>query len=136
MGRSWMQPSARAAAAMDAGALVAFVVVGVIQHDEGIAVSGLLRTGVPLLVSWFAVALVVGTYRHPGWVTLGLTWIVGVPLGLLVRSVIRGGPWGHGLLVFGGVAMGFTLLFLVGGRLLLLVGALVRRPRREATGAA
>jgi hypothetical protein len=120
---------------VDAVALLAFVVVGVLQHDEGLAIAGILRTGAPLLVAWFAVAAIVGTYRRPGWLTLAITWLVGVPLGLVARSVIRGGPWGHGLLVFGGVAMAFTLLFLVGGRLLLLAGARVRRSRREAAAA-
>jgi len=46
--------------------------------------------------------------------------------------VIHGGAWGGGLLEFGAIAMGFTLLFLVGGRLLLLGAALLRRPREPA----
>ena len=48
MARIIGRPSARAAAAVDATALAAFVVVGVVQHDEGLAVAGLVRTGV-----WF-----------------------------------------------------------------------------------
>jgi hypothetical protein len=134
--RSLARPSARAAAAVDAAALVAFVVVGVIQHDAGLAVAGIVRTGAPLLAAWFAVALVVGTYRRPGWLTLAITWAVGVPLGLVVRSAIRGGPWGRGLLVFGAVAMAFTLVFLVGGRLALLVASTVRRSRAARVGPA
>lgn len=129
MGRSLVRPSARAAAAVDAAALVAFVVVGVIQHDEGLAMSGIVRTGAPLLATWFAVALVVGTYRRPGWLTLALTWVIAVPLGLVARSAIRGGPWGRGLVIFGSVAMAFTLVFLVGGRVGLLVASLVQRAR-------
>lgn len=131
--RSALRPSPRAAAAVDTVALVAFVVIGVIQH-EGFQLRGVLRTGIPLLVAWFLVALAVGTYRRPGWVTMLVTWIVGVSLGLVARSVIRGGPWGRGLLVFGGVAMAFTLLFLVGGRLLLL-GAAAARRRSETVSA-
>lgn len=136
MARIIGRPSARAAAAVDATALAAFVVVGVVQHDEGLAVAGLVRTGVPLLVAWFVVALVAGTYRRTGWLTLLLTWVIAVPLGLVARSVIRGGPWGRGLLVFGGIAMAFTLLFLIGGRLALLIGALVRRSEHETPEAA
>ena len=120
------RPTPRAAALVDGLALVAFVVVGVIQHDEGFAVRGLLRTGVPLLSAWYLLALVVGTYRRPGWGTVVLTWALAVPLGLVVRSMVRGGPWGHGLLVFGGVALAFTLVFLLGGRLLLLVIGMAR----------
>lgn len=127
MARSAARLSRRAAAAIDAVALVAFVVVGVIQHG-GLALAGILRTGVPLLVAWFAVALVVGTYRRVGWVTMLVTWLVAVPLGLVGRSLIRGGPWGEGLLEFGAIAMGFTLLFLVVGRAILAGASLVRHP--------
>ena len=121
------RPTPRAAALVDALALLAFVVVGVIQHDSGSPAGGLLRTAIPLLVSWFLVALLVGTYRRPGWVTALLTWAIAVPVGLTVRSVVRGGPWGSGLLTFGAVALAFTLLFVLGGRLLLVLAALLRR---------
>ena len=134
MPRSAPRPSPRAAAAVDTVALVSFVVVGVIQHG-GSGLTGSLRTGIPVLAAWFLVALVVGTYRRPGWITMLVTWVVAVPLGLVVRSMVRGGPWGRGLLTFGAVAMAFTLLFLVGGRLLLLGAAVVRRNRAEAPSA-
>jgi hypothetical protein len=110
--RSVARPSARAAASIDAVALVSFVVVGVFQHG-GLALAGILRTGIPLLVAWSLVALLVGAYRRVGWATMLATWLIAVPLGLVGRSVIRGGPWGEGLLEFGAIAMGFTLLFLV-----------------------
>jgi len=123
--------SARAAAAVDVAALVAFVLVGAAQHGEGLALSALVRTGLPLLGGWLLVASALGTYRRLGWTRLVLTWLVAVPLGLVVRSAVRGGPWGRGLLVFGGVAMAFTLLFLLAGRAaLLVVGAW--RSRRAA----
>ena len=131
MRRPALRPSPRAAATVDAVALLAFVVIGVLQH-RGVVLPGLLRTGIPLLVAWFLVALLVGTYRRTGWVTMLVTWVVALPLGLLARSVIRGGPWGRGLLEFGVIAMGFTLLFLVGGRLFLLGAALLRQPRAPA----
>ncbi|HEU4355229.1 MAG TPA: DUF3054 family protein, partial [Actinomycetota bacterium] len=89
---------------------------------------GIVRTGVPLLAAWFLVALLVGTYRRVGWVTMLVTWLVAVPLGLIGRSLIRGGPWGQGLLEFGAIAMAFTLLFLIAGRALLLVVSLAGRP--------
>lgn len=121
------RPSPRAAAFVDGFALVAFVVVGVMQHDGDALLRGLARTGIPLLASWYLVALVIGTYRRPGWLTLLATWVIAVPVGLLVRSIVRGGPWGEGLLVFGGVALGFTLVFVLGGRLLLLAVEATRR---------
>lgn len=127
MARSAARPFRRAAAAIDAVALVAFVIVGVIQHG-GLALAGILRTGAPLLLAWFLVALLVGTYRRVGWATMLVTWLIAVPLGLVGRSVIRGRPWGEGLLEFGAIAMGFTLVFLVAGRAILAGASLVRQP--------
>lgn len=127
MARSAARPSRCAAAAIDAVALVAFVVVGVIQHG-GLALAGILRTGAPLLLAWFLVAQLVSTYRRVGWATMLVTWLIAVPLGLVGRSVIRGGPWGEGLLEFGAIAMGFTLVFLVAGRAILAGASLVRQP--------
>ena len=125
MRRPAPRPSLRVAATIDAVALLGFVVIGVVQH-RGVVLPGLVRTGIPLLVAWFLVALLVGAYRRIGWITLLMTWVVAMPLGLLARSGIRGGPWGRGLLEFSAIAMGFTLLFLVGGRLILLGAALLR----------
>ncbi len=102
--------------AADVAALIAFVLVGSVKHGEGLNLRVLLHTGLPLVLAWVLVALLAGTYRRPGWVTLLLTWALAVPLALIVRSVIRGGPWRNELLIFGGVAMAFTLLFLVAGR--------------------
>lgn len=126
MSRPAPRPSSRAAATIDAVALVAFVVVGVSQH-HGSFLPGLLRTAIPLLAAWFLLGLLIGTYRRLGWVTMLVTWLVATPVGLLARSVVRGGPWGHALLEFGAIAMGFTLLFLIGGRLLLLAAGTLRR---------
>ena len=125
----------RALPLADAVALLAFVIVGAAKHGEGFEPAALLRTGLPVLAAWFVLSLPIGTYRRPGWWTLILTWIVAIPSALLIRSVVRGGPWGHGLVVFGGVAMGFTLLFLVVGRSTLVLAAIVRRPDRGSLGA-
>lgn len=126
------RPPPVATAAVDAAALIAFVVVGVLQHGAGLSLAALARTGAPLLASWFLVSPVVGTYRRPGWVTAVLTWAVAVPLGLVLRSAIRGGPWGRGLVTFGAVALAFTLVFVLGGRLLLTGWGIVRERRRAA----
>ncbi len=100
----------------DAAALIAFTVVGVANHDGGVPADALARVGVPLLVCWFAAAAVVGTYRSPGPRTLLLAWATSVPVAALVRTVVAGGPWSADLLAFLGVAMAFTLLFLLAGR--------------------
>jgi hypothetical protein len=101
----------------DAVALLAFVAIGLRGHD-GRTVEGLLRNAVPLLGAWFLVAWAAHTYRRPGWRSLLKTWIVAVPIGLLVRTALVGSPRGPRILVFVGVGLAFTLLALVLARLL------------------
>ena len=71
-----------------------------------------------MLGAWFLVAWAGHTYHRPGWRSLLRNWIIAVPVGLLVRTVIVGSPRGTRILVFVGVGLAFTLLFLVLGRLL------------------
>ena len=80
--------------------------------------EGLLLSAAPLLGAWFLVAWLARAYRRPGWGSLLRTWIVAVPVGLLVRTVIVGSPRGARILVLLGVGLAFTLLFLVLGRAL------------------
>ena len=103
-------------AAVDALALVAFVVAGIRSHHEVGAVDLFLRNAIPLLSAWFAVAAVTGAYRRPGFRTLLITWAVAVPGGLVARSLWVGSPTGIRLLVFLGVGLVFTALFLSVGR--------------------
>jgi DUF3054 family protein len=110
----------------DAVALVAFVVIGIRGH-RGSTVEGFLRTAAPLLGAWFLVAWAGHTYHRPGWRSLLRNWIIAVPVGLLVRTVIVGSPRGARILVFVGVGLAFSLLFLVLGRLL---ARLLSRARR------
>jgi glycopeptide antibiotics resistance protein len=106
----------------DAVALVVFVLVGIRGHHAG-TLEGFLRNVIPLLGSWFVVAGLAHTYRRPGWRSLLRNWIVAVPVGLLVRTLIVGSPRGGRLLVFIAVGLAFTLLFLVLGRLLARIGS-------------
>ena len=106
----------------DAAALVVFVLIGIRGHRAG-TVEGFLRNAIPLLGVWFAVAWLAHTYRRPGWRSLVRNWIVAVPVGLLVRTLIVGSPRGGRLLVFLAVGLAFTLVFLVLGRLLARIGS-------------
>jgi hypothetical protein len=113
-------PSGRGAAwfmLADAAALVVFVLVGLRGHRVS-SVEAFLRNAAPLLGAWFLVSWWAGAYRRPGWRSLVKTWIVAVPVGLLVRTLIVGAPGGARLLVFIGVGLVITLLLLVLGRLL------------------
>ena len=101
---------------LDGAALLLFVVIGLAQHEGGAAAPLLLRNAVPLLGAWFVVSLAVGTYRRPGMRTLALTWAVAVPAGLLLRTAWVGSPHGSEILVFLGIGLAFTLLFLTIGR--------------------
>jgi hypothetical protein len=101
----------------DIAALVVFVLVGIRGHRVG-TLEGFARNAVPLVAAWLLIAWLAGAYRRPGWRSLLRTWIVAVPIGLLVRTVIVGSPRGARILVFLGVGLAFTLLFLVLARLL------------------
>jgi hypothetical protein len=110
--------SATRLAAVDALALVVFVVVGIRSHHEVGAVDLFLRNAIPLLSAWFIVAAVTGAYRRPGPRILVITWVVAVPAGLAARSLWVGSPTGARLLVFLGIGLVFTALFLLAGRTL------------------
>jgi hypothetical protein len=115
--------------AVDGLALLAFVVTGVWRHRGDASVGEVARTALPFLGSWFVLSPFLRTYARPGWRTLVLTWAVAVPAAVIVWALLRGEPWNGDLLVFLGVALAFTLLFLLAGRAV-LVG--VARARRRA----
>jgi hypothetical protein len=105
-------------AAGDAAAFVAFVLIGLTSHDEGITLGSVLRVLGPILVLWFAAAPLAGTYRRPGIRTLIPAWLIAVPGGILVRFALFHQPaTAAKLFVFMGVALAFTLLFLLAWRL-------------------
>jgi hypothetical protein len=118
-------------AVADAVALITFVLVGIRSHHEVGALDLFLRNAVPLEVAWFAVAVVVGAYRRPGTRTLLLTWIVAVPVALMVRTRWVGSPSGLKLLTFLGIGLVFTLVFLLIGRA--TAGFVGRRMRARRT---
>jgi Protein of unknown function (DUF3054) len=106
--------------AADALALIAFVVVGLRSHHEGGAAGVFLRNAVPLLICWFAAAIVLHTYRTPRKARfrgLLVNWAIAVPVALLIRTWIVGSPTRPaGVALFLAVGMAFTLLFLIVAR--------------------
>ncbi len=122
-------------AAADLLALVTFVLAGMRSHHEGTLVEIFLRNAVPLLGTWVIVAVALGTYRRPGVSTLLRTWIVAVPIALVVRSLWVGSPSEiTPFLTFLAVGLSFTLLFLAIGRVLarLVADGLGTARRRSA----
>ncbi len=103
-------------AAVDVVALVTFVVAGLNAHNEGNVPQYFLRNAVPLVVSWLGSAILLKTYVRPGFATLWRTWLVSVPIALVVRSVWVGSPSGLRFLTFLAVGLAFTALFLLIGR--------------------
>ncbi|HEY7668938.1 MAG TPA: DUF3054 domain-containing protein [Actinomycetota bacterium] len=106
-----------ALAVSDGLALIVFVLVGIEQHREASLRVVFLRNAAPLLIAWFAFALLLRLYRRPGLAPLVRTWLVAVPVGVTVRSLIVGSPDDPGrFLTFLAVSMSFTLVFLLIGR--------------------
>jgi hypothetical protein len=108
-------------AVVDVGALLLFVAAGIRSHHETTALNTFLRNAIPLSVSWLVFSLILGTYRRLGFRTLWRTWLVAVPVALVVRSVWVGSPTGVAFLTFLIVGMSFTALFLVMGRGLVIL---------------
>ena len=100
----------------DALGILTFATVGLLSHDHALSLTGYARDALPVLVGWFAAALVFGAYRNPSTRTLLLTWIVGVPLGILVRALVLGRDPDGDQAVFLGISLAFTLLFVLAWR--------------------
>jgi hypothetical protein len=92
--------------------LVVFVVIGVLTHEASL--RALFRDLACILGGWFAVALVLRLYSRSGSWRVVLTWFLGISLGVLVRAAIVGHLPG----AFYVVALGFTGLFVLAGRML------------------
>ena len=99
-------------AAVDAAALVVFVVVGVLTHGASAGAFG--RDLLCILGGWFVAAAVVRLYARGGRWRLAVTWLAGISAGVLVRAAIVG----HLAFDFWGVALGFTALFVLVARAL------------------
>jgi Protein of unknown function (DUF3054) len=93
---------ARRTALADAIALAAFVVIGVLTH--GSSVTALVRDLLIFLGCWFAAALALRRLLP--------TWLVGITAAVLIRAAIVG----HFAADFYGIALAFTLLFVLVGR--------------------
>ena len=115
-----------AALLLDAVCLVIFVLVGVHTHGvNGGAVTFLVILW-PLAAGWAALATLTGLYTRPdrAWVRVGVTWVAGLALGLLLRGAVTGRPLTPG---FVAVTFGFIGATTIGWRMMAFL--LARRPR-------
>jgi O-antigen/teichoic acid export membrane protein len=101
----------------DVASLVVFTVIGLINHEDGVTVGGVLQVVLPIVAVGVVATWLFGTYRRPGPATLLPAWLVSVPAGLLIRKALFDTPatWSS-TWVFLGVALAFTLLFLLAWR--------------------
>ena len=102
----------------DVVALLVFTLIGLANHKDGITASSVLKVMGPLVVVGGVAAAILGTYRRPGIRTLIPAWLVTVPIAILIRKALFNTPatWSS-TGIFIGVALAFTLLFLLGWRL-------------------
>jgi hypothetical protein len=100
----------RRTAIADGVALAVFAVIGVLTH--GSSITALVRDLLVFLGCWFAVALALRLYIRPNWRRLFATWLIGITAAVLIRAAIVG----HWAGDFYGIALAFTLLFVLVGR--------------------
>ena len=86
------------------------MVIGVLTH--GSSAGALVRDLLLFLGCWFAAARALKLYARPSWRRLLATWLIGVTAAVLVRAAIVG----HWAGDFYGIALGFTLLFVLAAR--------------------
>lgn len=82
----------------DAASLMLFATVGRMNHGEPLGLAAIMGTALPFLTGWLLTAPFLGGYGKEArggdvGAALGSTakcWIAAVPVGLVIRSVIRG----------------------------------------------
>jgi Protein of unknown function (DUF3054) len=105
--------------------LTAFAVIGVLTH--GSSITALVRDLLLFLGCWFAAAFALRLYVRPSWRRLLATWLLGISAAVLIRAAIVGHFAGD----FYGVALAFTLLFVLAARKSCHLVATRSRPGRS-----
>ena len=120
MTKSATQPSSQRqivlAATFDVVAIVAFVIIGRRNHDEGTALRGILRVAAPFLIGLAVGWLIARAWKAPTSTTTGMViWPVTVVVGMLLRHFAFNNGTALAFII---VATVFTGLLLVGWRAL------------------
>ncbi len=115
---STQNPRGRLLAWGDAICILLFAVVGLATHKEAISWPGVARNALPILLVWFLLAPFLRTYTSPNWRNLLYTWAIAVIAGVWLRFMVMQHPFGLGFVIFCGIALAFTLLFLLVWRFL------------------
>ena len=115
--------SARAVAVADAVAILAFTIAGILSHRGSLPPSALAEDTLPLLVGWFAAAAAFHLYTRRVWRALLLTWIVGIPLGVLVRAAVLGRLDEPRQLAFLTTTLILSIVFVIAARSVVTIAA-------------
>lgn len=121
-----MQPrTVLPAAAADAACLALFVVLGRESHDLSLGITWYLTVLWPFLLGWFAAAAALRLYAcWPNrWTVLAPTWVAGIAIALVLRSLITGRASPLAFII---VAYAFIGLAVFGWRLALRGAKLLR----------
>ena len=103
------------AAALDVVAIVAFVIIGRKNHNEGSALSGIVKVAAPFLIALALGWTAARAWKSPMAVGTGvIIWLVTVVGGLLLRKVAFDGGTAVPFII---VASLFNVATLVGWRL-------------------
>jgi hypothetical protein len=104
----------RVAAAIDVVAVVVFVVIGRKNHDEGSALSGVVKVAAPFLIALALGWVAARAWKAPMAVATGVViWLVTIIAGLVLRKVAFEGGTAVPFII---VASLFNLATLVGWR--------------------
>ena len=104
----------RLAAIIDVVAVVAFVIIGRNNHDEGSALSGIVKVAAPFLIGLALGWLAARAWQSPIAVATGIViWLVTIIAGLILRKISFGGGTALPFII---VASLFNLATLVGWR--------------------
>jgi len=110
------QRSVRIAAVIDVVAIIAFVVIGRKNHDEGSALSGVVKVAAPFLIALALGWAAARAWTSPMAVGTGITiWLVTIIAGLVLRKFAFDGGTAVPFII---VASLFNLATLVGWRFL------------------
>ena len=100
---------------------LAFAAVGRSAHSMGSALDDVVYTALPFMIAWFVMAPFTGAFAPDATENSGqaakrsvLTWALSFPLGLGIRTLLKGGALPHWS--FALVAGSFTLSMLTGWR--------------------
>lgn len=118
-------PSPRVAVVVDVIALVVFFVMGIAAHrpTEGGLLSA-VSTTLLLIGGWYAGTAAFGVYRRPAALApAALAWFFGIPLALVLRTVVRQRPLDPTFVL---VTWGLLFALLIGWRLVAAVVRIVR----------